>query len=205
MAAQTAIGKSLVQKLSATVFTELLDCAGTLSALTQDMRLNYQFPDGCLIRNIDYKQEENIMSNLVNHAKLEFLAAGWVNEDGKFNDEMQEMICGQVIELLTLFSGHGHSGSSAPYAINMFKTLAYFEPLVPLSGNDSEWCEVSEGLFQNKRCSHVFKGSDGKAYDIRGRVFRGSDGGCYTSRDSRVYIDFPYTPKTEYVDVEAHD
>ena len=56
---------------------------------------------------------------------------------------------------------------------------------------------------QNHRCSHVFKGPDGRAYDINGRIFCESNGCCYTSRDCRVYIEFPYTPKCEYVDVPS--
>jgi hypothetical protein len=79
--------------------------------------------------------------------------------------------------------------------------LASFEPLVPLTGKDFEWNEVSEGMWQNNRCSHVFKGPDGKAYDINGKIFREPNGSCYTNIDSRVFIDFPYTPKREYVDV----
>lgn len=93
---------------------------------------------------------------------------------------------------------------------------AKFEPLCPLTGVDEEWCATGcfpEGgedeLFQNKRCSHVFKnGVDGKPYDIDGRVFVAQDGVGFTSYNSecpemssRVYIEFPYTPKTEYVNV----
>jgi len=146
------------------------------------------------------------MSNLVEHAKIEFLAAGWINSAGEYSDSMQKMMCEQVIELLNLFDGHGHSGSSAPYAINLFKSLAAFEPIVPLSGDDSEWSEVSSGTFQNKRCSHVFKDDDGKAYDTEGIIFydirKDDDGKEYkshfTCRESRVYINFPYTPIREY-------
>lgn len=154
------------------------------------------------------------------HAELEFKAAGWVNSDGKFNDDMQELMCNQILELLELFSSHGHSGSSAPYAINLFEKLAKFEPIVPLTGEDWEWTELGyddNTYYQNKRCSHVFKDKDGKAYDIDGKVFwewyerdlekdeAGYPGiktfkSYYTSKDSRVYIDFPYTPKKEYVE-----
>jgi hypothetical protein len=141
------------------------------------------------------------MSNLKNHALLEFKAAGWDLE----NDEMQKLICDQVLELLELFGNHGHSGSSAPYAINLFKTLASYEPIVPLTGEDWEWIDQSyasgEPMWQNKRCGHVFKGADGRAYDIDGKIFREPNGACYTGRESRVYITFPYSPKSEYVDV----
>ena len=75
------------------------------------------------------------MSNLKTHALMEFRAAGWTDENGKFKDEMQEAICNHVLALLDLFSNEGHSGTTAPYAINMFKTLASFEPLVPLTGD----------------------------------------------------------------------
>lgn len=102
-----------------------------------------------------------------------------------------------------MFSKQGHSGFSAPYCVETFRKLALHEPLVPLSGADDEWNEVSDGMWQNNRCSHVFKDADGKAYDIEGRIFREPNGACYTSRDSRVYIEFPYTPKREYVDVQG--
>lgn len=144
------------------------------------------------------------MSNLHKHALAEFRAAGWTDADGKFEDEMQEDICKHVLELLKVFSDEGHSGTTAPYTVNMFKKLAMFEPLVPLTGEDWEWHEPSPGVFQNIRCSRVFKQADrfnGQAYDIEGRVFREPTGACYTGAESRVPVTFPYTPKTEYVNV----
>ncbi len=156
------------------------------------------------------------MTNYERHAKDEFRAAGWTDENGKFNDEMQELICNHVLKLLDVFHDEGHSGSSAPYAINLFKKLASFEPIVPLTGEDWEWVNVAEQnggpLWQNKRCSHVFKDNDG-AYDINGIVFYDwyvNDEGdkhksYFTSRESRVPVTFPYTPTTEYreyVDVD---
>lgn len=163
------------------------------------------------------------MSNLEKHAELEFRAAGWVDDQGKFKDEMQEAICKHVLELLKVFSDEGHSGSSAPYAINLFKTLAMFEPVVPLTGEDWEWNEVSTGVFQNKRCSRVFKQADrfnGQAYDIDAIVFyewaerpldedeAGYPGtkrfkSGFTSKDSCVPITFPYTPSTEHREVKG--
>jgi len=156
------------------------------------------------------------MTNYERHAKDEFRAAGWTDENGKFNDEIQELICNHVLKLLDVFHDEGHSGSSAPYAINLFKKLASFEPIVPLTGEDWEWVNVAEQnggpLWQNKRCSHVFKDNDG-AYDINGIVFydwyvneEGDKHKSYfTSRESRVPVTFPYTPTTEYreyVDVD---
>ena len=154
----------------------------------------------CDISDFDSGDDEK-ESNFILHAKREFDAMGWIDADNKM-EEMQDLMCKQVLELLKLFSSHGHSGFSAPYAINMFKTLASFEPLGPLTGKDCEWNEVGDGWWQNNRCSHVFKGKDGRSYDSEGKIFREPNGNCYTSKDSNVYIEFPYTPKREYVDVE---
>ena len=157
------------------------------------------------------------MSNLIQHALVEFRAAGWTDDNGNFNDEMQELICKHVLELLTVFSNEGHSGTSAPYTIDLFSKLAMFEPIVPITGEDWEWADVSgfwadvsgvadEPMWQNKRCSHVFKNQNG-AYDINGIVWwewcTTEDGemikSYFTNRDSRVPVTFPYVPKQEYV------
>ena len=157
------------------------------------------------------------MSNLITHAQNEFRAAKWIDDNGNYCDEMQGMICDHVLKLLQVFSDEGHSGSSAPYAINMFARLAKYEPIAPLTGEDWEWNEVSERMgskcWQNKRASHVFKDETG-AYDINGKVFwewmpdldeNGPTGKAhksyYTSRDSRVPVTFPYVvpEKPEYV------
>ena len=153
------------------------------------------------------------MNNYVKHAMREFRAAGWTDENDKFNDDMQESICKHVLELLNVFHGEGHSGTSAPYTIDLFKKLASFEPIAPLTGEDWEWHNVSEysnnnngPSYQNKRCSHVFKDDSG-AYDINGKIFwewlPREDGthykSHYTCRESKVYVNFPYSPKSEYV------
>lgn len=140
------------------------------------------------------------MSNLIEHAKREFLAVGYKQDEEEGpNKWIQE----NVLELLRVFANQGHSGMSAPYCVGMFEKLALFEPLAPLTGEDHEWMEVSKGVWQNVRAPRVFKGKDGRAYDIEGRIFRAPNGTCYTSGDSRVFVEFPYTPSREYVDVPA--
>ena len=145
------------------------------------------------------------------HALNEFKFAGWLKEDGSYADEMQKSMCEHVLELLEVFSKEGHSGFSAPYAINLFSTLAKFKTITPLTGEDSEWNNVSDSsnctLYQNKRNSAVFKGKDG-AYDIDATVhwewYRCEDGTIektYFHRGGdRTYITFPYTPPaTTYI------
>lgn len=158
------------------------------------------------------------MSNLTTHAMAEFRSAGWMNEQDNFKDETQGLMCTQVLELLELFSSHGHSDSSAAYAIDLFFTLAKYEPITPLTGKDEEWNDIGDGLMQNIRCSRVFKNGgrfNGAAFDCSAVIFYdwcecdlapdepGYPGkerykSCYTNSDSAVQIEFPYIPKTEY-------
>ena len=158
------------------------------------------------------------MSNYKVHAENEFRAAGWTNEDGTYKDEMQGWVCDHLLKLLDVFAEEGHSGSSAPYAINLFSKLAKFEPLAALTGEDWEWnCVQDErtdgvAVYQNKRLCSVFKQADrfdGKPYWLDGRVmwewFKNEDGEIvktyFTNSDSFVTIEFPWTKpeKPEYV------
>lgn len=138
------------------------------------------------------------MSNLTNYARSELERAGLFSKEGDFYGGMMGEA---VMKLIEVFADEGHSGMSASYCIGIFEKLARFEPLTPLTGDDDEWNEVGDGVFQNKRCSHVFK-ENGAAYDIEGKIFREPDGVCFTSRDSHVPVTFPYVPKHEYVDVQ---
>ena len=142
-------------------------------------------------------------SNMVRHAKDEWALA--YPEKCKMQDAVKE----SVLDVLAIFSLAHHSGFSAAYTIGRIEKLLRFEPLGPLTGEDSEWGsreEYPEGdgqhwWQQNKRCSHVFRGPDG-AYDINGRVFIEPSGASYTGPGSRVPITFPYTPTTEYIHVD---
>ena len=137
------------------------------------------------------------MSNYTKHARKEFEVLGWPGDC-----EMQKMICDNVLELLEAFSGQGHSGSSAPYALGLFEKLAKFQPISPLTGEDNEWNEVGSERYQNNRDGEVFKDGD-SAYWAFGKIFRHEDGYTYTSSDSSVPVAFPWTrPKPMIVDVK---
>ena len=131
--------------------------------------------------------------NLLAHADRELPSAA--------GDEMQALMNQGLKELVLVFSTQGHSGMSAGYATSVLEKLLRYEPLGPLTGEPSEWIDHGNGNFQNNRCSHVFRDLDrfdGQAYDINGIVWQDPDGGCFTNSDSRVPVNFPYTPKTEY-------
>lgn len=149
------------------------------------------------------------MNNLLDYAKRELDLLGMTDEASKeggdtINLDMRK----HILEMVDLFSKEGHSGMSATYAVAILKDLLSYTPLTPLTGADDEWVEVSNemgvALYQNKRCSTVFKQND-KAYDIDGKVFfEWHQGECgpfktyYTSGDSKVDVTFPYTPTTIY-------
>jgi len=129
------------------------------------------------------------MSNLINHARTELEMAGLFDKDSDYGGMLGE----SVLKIIEVFSKEDFSGASASLATSLIERLSRFEPLTPLTGEDSEWNEIRKGRFQNNRCSHVFK-ENGQAYDSQGIVFEEPDGCRFTSRDSRVNIEFPYTP-----------
>lgn len=146
------------------------------------------------------------MSSLVEFAKRELaILAGDAGE----NDEQQRWMNEHLVRMVETFTGEGHSGFSASYAISLLTKLLRFQPLTPLFGDDSEWNDITaygsggEMEWQNNRCFSVFKRADGTAYDIDAVRFRGPDGVCFTSAESKRDITFPYYPRTEYVDVPA--
>lgn len=122
----------------------------------------------------------------------------------KADEPMQALMNQGIKELILVFGTHGHSGFSASYAVATLEKLLRYEPLGPLTGEPSEWMEVQGApnpQYQNNRCGTVFKDADGRAYNIDGKVWREPSGACYTNLASRVFVEFPYVPKTEYVDV----
>jgi len=118
---------------------------------------------------------------------------------------MQDMLDSHILKMVEEFSKEGHSGFSAGYAVGLLERLLRFEPITPLTGEDSEWNEVDEGLtLQNNRCSAVFKDvPSGEAYYIEGNIFRNQRGVCFTGKYSRTPVKFPWTPPRtkNYVDV----
>lgn len=127
----------------------------------------------------------------------ELKRAGLLSKESDYDG----MIGEAVKELLLVFQKQGHSGFSANYTATLFKKLVAGDVLSPLTDDASEWGEVSPGLFQSTRCSHVFREGGGKAYTIQGKVFSDNGGrSYYQNRESRVYFDLPgYPPETERV------
>ena len=127
------------------------------------------------------------MSNLVDYARGELDRIG-------SDDDMQKEMNADILKIVKDFSEQGHSGFSAAYAIGALTRLLAFLPLTPLTGEPDEWNEVSHDSCQNKRCSRVFKDTDGVAYDIEALVVSHDDGKTWEYPKKWEPISFPYTP-----------
>ena len=148
---------------------------------------------------------------LVEHAKNELEIAGFFDKEKDFYGGVTGK---NALALVKAFVKQSHSGVSATVIRELFHTLSGFLPLTPLTGKPEEWKIVREvgkpgnpPLFQNRRCSRVFADSvhGRNARDISGKVFVEPGGEVYTNKESSVPVTFPYTPKTEYVNVESPD
>lgn len=99
--------------------------------------------------------------------------------------EYDGMVKEAVLEIVGAFAAQGHSGGSAAITLGVAERLLRFQPLTPLTGDDSEWMEVDTGLWQSKRCPSVFKDNE-RAWDID--LPRNED------QDGWTTITFPYEP-----------
>ena len=145
-----------------------------------------------------------MQSNVIQSALNEFKFLGWMDKDGNFDDEMQELICTNVLELLHVMSKQGHSGFSANYLLSMFNKLANGKPLSPLTCKENEWAYDVDGTARNIRANGIYKNKDGIVYQIEGRIFRDVKGYTYISGASKKYIEnIPFTPVSEYIDVDG--
>lgn len=129
----------------------------------------------------------------------------------------------EILKLVDKFGKSGQSGFSAPYyssaITNTLKSLLDFKPITDVTGDESEWNDVKNGMFQNKRISALFY-DDSKEnsvpYYLNAVVFQGEEQHYAFTSGHGVYIDtefkenvssfwhikgFPFKPKTFYIDV----
>ena len=69
-----------------------------------------------------------------------------------------------VLELIEVFAGQGHSGTSAGATVELFQRLVRFQPLSDLTDDPSEWMEVTDGLWQSRRMPEAFSRDGGRTY-----------------------------------------
>lgn len=136
----------------------------------------------------------------------------------------------EILALCEAFGKSGQSGGSAPMTASAIsqavKHLMLQEPICPITGVDEEWVNIrdvsdeDEMMYQNKRCSALFKSKSGKCWYIDAIVKKVvQTGHCFTGSfwlskedflagdktkkiGSAQYVkSFPFTPKTFYIDV----
>lgn len=122
--------------------------------------------------------------------------------------KMQKSVNNDILDIIKLFSGQGHSGFSASYTLNILKRLLDYKPLSAITGNEDEWEQLNYSpdlAYQSKRCPSIFRDADGKVYNVEAKVFS-DDGGhtWYNCKDSREYVELPYEvpAKPEYVVID---
>ena len=168
------------------------------------------------------------MTNTQKHAKqeLEILVENATDPE---NRPIVEEFIPEILALCEKFGSSGQSGSSAPYTARaisqVIEKLCLQQTIAPITGKDSEWCDVSEQmheetLFQNNREGGIFKhGKNGRPYYIDAIVKETQDGIHWSGRfwlskedyltgnqdlmvNNHCYIkSFPFEPKTFYVKV----
>lgn len=154
--------------------------------------------------------------SLLSFAELELQILSSINTDPDDRPIVEEFIP-QILALVEAVANSGQSGGSMPYTAHslaiIIKKLLMHEPITSITGTDCEWMNVSEYsggelLYQNKRCSALFKSDDEEPYYLDAIVFKDITNNCTFTGDvsglcSRQCIKgFPFHPKTFYVDVE---
>lgn len=103
-------------------------------------------------------------SQLITHARRELQRAGLFDEDSDYGG----MLGTSVMKLIEAFDGEGRSGYSAMMAISLFRRLAQFQNLTPLTTDPEEWMNVSDmsgsEMWQSVRRSDAFSTDGGKTH-----------------------------------------
>jgi hypothetical protein len=119
-----------------------------------------------------------LVSNLQAHAQYELEKAGLFDEDADYGGAHASA----VMDLINTFDDQHHSGMSAAITLKLFSDLAQSKPLSPITSEPSEWTEVVDDMWQNRRRSTSFSHDGGLTwYDIEdsslnnGAVWHGAE------------------------------
>ncbi len=166
------------------------------------------------------------MSNARKFAELELDILSKSNTNFENTSLVRDFIP-EIIALVDKFGKSGQSGFSAPstaHALSkVIEKLCLQEPILPILGIEEEWVNVSDNLdepmWQNKRCSGLFKYSNGDIKYVDAIVKKTQNGTTWSGgfwlnkndylknkKDLRIQNKqsirgFPFIPKTFYVDV----
>jgi hypothetical protein len=115
----------------------------------------------------------------------------------------------QILSLCDTITKASQNPNLVPAIANriafVIDSLCSQRPITPLTGDESEWDLVSDGLYQNNRYPTIYK-DQGMVYNTQAIMWRMPDG---TIREgitkdgisSKQYVKaFPFWPRTFYVD-----
>ena len=161
-------------------------------------RWNVRYRIGRIVRPFRPREKSNLELWAENELHLLLVSC----KDDPEGYQMQGEMNKHLLKMVRTFSDEGHSGGSASYAISMLQRLLSWKPIMPLTGEDSEWAIAwtdNDGTVheQNHRCSSVFRENhdNSTAEDNNGKVFSDNGGKSYWhTKDSSVPVTFPYDP-----------
>lgn len=169
----------------------------------------------------------DLKSNTGKFAQKELEILSKLNGDPENPSVIEEFIP-EIIALVDKFGQSGQSGASAPLVASILsstiKKLCSFESISPITGEDEEWSDISDlwdgkPMWQNKRCSALFKYENGEVSFSDAIIKKTERGSCWSGsfwlskkdyltgdrnlmiRSSQLIRGFPFTPKTFYIDV----
>lgn len=129
--------------------------------------------------------------------------------------EAAELAKENVMELIKVIDGQGHSDLSIGFVMSLFRTLVRYRPLTALTGSEEEWKDISDfygnkaSVQQNKRCPSVFRvcNDNTTAYNINGKVFSDDNGESWFSCSaSKVPVTFLYdVPEVERIILHSQE
>lgn len=177
-------------------------------------------------------------SNTYNFAKAELDIL--VKSAGPENRPIIEEFIPEILALCDKFGNSGQSGGSASYTAEalseVLRNLCLQKSICPITGIDEEWVDVSsyadsfsDIVYQNKRCSALFKNKDGRCWYLDAIIWKTQNDETWsgnailpnesslTNSAGKPMMQFPYPgiqiqgyqhiksfpfePKTFYVDV----
>lgn len=152
----------------------------------------------------DYIKEDSYIETVEDAARAKTLEC-----------EAAELAKKNVMELIKVVDGQGHSGLSIGFVMSLFRTLVRYRPLTALTGSEEEWKDISDfygdkaSVQQNKRCPSVFRvcNDNATAYNINGKVFSDDNGESWFSCSaSKVPVTFPYdVPEVEKIILHSQE
>ncbi|MFA4944895.1 MAG: hypothetical protein WC789_09375 [Lentisphaeria bacterium] len=100
------------------------------------------------------------MSGFTEHCERELRLAGLFDAGADYGG----MIGTAVMRLAWTHDAEGHSGMSSSIVRAVFHRLLAYEALTPITSRRQDWMLVSRGMWQSRRCPHLFSTNGGRTY-----------------------------------------